>query len=327
MTPYPQSLLVKPQPQVNLEAPTCWGRGRVGVDCPNCRLSPTPLSGGPFRSASDPQPFSPPLSCDLGLCPRKTRRSQRNGRVLSSPSPASAAPSPVSSAPPSGAWSSHRVLCCLDRRPFRAVCSQPPGHPGAHLALQRGPQCGVELPSRAPRPVFWVLTAGLLVSSASPSAAAVFLRYVGAAACLRVDSGFSGGLEILQDLAPSPRPLAQPAWRPCLPHRPPGRSCHRACAGLCPGGLRQAAARASSMLLSGLCAPQAQPCVPRLGSLLTRHLTLRALLAPVRTRACGSRAVAGQHWPAELLGSYLSEWLQRGLSKPKAGTPASLHLD
>lgn len=100
--PTPQSLLVKPQPQVNLEAPTRLG-GRVGVDCPSCRLSRTPLSGGPFRSASGPQPLSPPLSCDLGLGPRETRRSQRNGRALSSPSPASAAPSPVSSAPPSGA--------------------------------------------------------------------------------------------------------------------------------------------------------------------------------------------------------------------------------
>ena len=257
------------------------------------------------------------------MCPRKTRRSQRNGHALSSPSPASAAPSPVSSAPPSGARSSQRVLCCLDRRPFRAVCSQPPGHPGARLAVQRGPRCRAELPSRAPRPVFWVLTAGLLVSSASPSAAAVFLRYVGAAACLRVDSGFSGGLEILQDLAPSPRPLAQPAWRPCLPCGPPGRSCHRACAGLCPRGLPR-----RPPCFFQVSVHLRLSCVPRLGSLLTRHLTLRALLAPpVRTRACGSRAVAGQHWPAELLSSYLSEWPQRGLSKPKAGTPASLHLD
>lgn len=283
---------------------------------------PPSLSAGPFRS--DPQPLSPPLSCDLGCVP--VRPEGPREMAVSSARPAPLLPpllrSPKHRLPEPGAPSNS-----LDRPPFRAVCSQPPGHPGARLALQRGPRCGAELPSRTPRPVFWVLTAGLLVSSASPSAAAVFLRYVGAAACLRVDSGFSGGLEILQDLAPSPRPLAQPAWRPCLPHRPPGCSCHRACAGLCPGGLRQAAARASSMLLSGLCAPQAQPCVPRLGSLLTRHLTLRALLAPVRTRACGSRAVAGQHWPAELLGSYLSEWLQRGLSKPKAGTPASLHLD
>ena len=270
---------------------------------------PPSLSAGPFRS--DPQPLSPPLSCDLGCVP--VRPEGPREMAVSSARPAPLLP-PLLRSPKHRLPEPRAPSNSLDRRPFRAVCSQPPGHPGARLALQRGPRCGAEFPSRTPRPVFWVLTAGLLVSSASPSAAAVFLRYVGAAACLRVDSGFSGGLEILQDLAPSPRPLAQPAWRPCLPHRPPGCSCHRACAGLCPGGLRQAAARASSMLLSGLCAPQAQPCVPRLGSLLTRHLTLRALLAPVRTRACGSRAVAGQHWPAELLGSYLSECLQRGLS-------------
>ena len=262
------------------------------------------------------------------MCPRKTRRSQRNGHALSSPSPASAAPSPVSSAPPSGARSSQRVLCCLDRRPFRAVCSQPPGHPGARLAVQRGPRCRAELPSRAPRQVFWVLTAGLLVSSASPSAAAVFLKYIGAASLPQSRQRL---LRWPRDSAgPGPLPSAPrqasvaalPSSRASWPFLPP-RMRHRACAGLCPRGLppRPPCFFQVSVHLR-------LSCVPRLGSLLTRHLTLRALLAPpVRTRACGSRAVAGQHWPAELLGSYLSEWPQRGLSKPKAGTPASLHLD
>lgn len=69
---------------------------------------------------------------------------------------------------------------------------------------------------------------------------------------LRVDSGFSGGLEILQDLAPSPWALAQPAWQLCLPHGPPGRSCHRRMWGPLPGRFTQAASPTSPMLLSGL---------------------------------------------------------------------------
>ena len=123
-------------------------------------------------------------------------------------------------------------------------------------------------------------------------------------------------------LGPSPSRRGGPAFLagllavPATAHAPPP------CAGLCPRGLppRPPCFFQVSVHLR-------LSCVPRLGSLLTRHLTLRALLAPpVRTRACGSRAVAVKHWPAELLGSYLSEWPQRGLSKPKARTPASLHL-
>lgn len=229
------------------------------MDCPNCRLYPTPLSGGPFRSASGPQPLSPPLNCDLGLCPRETRRSQRNGRALSSPSPASAAPSPVSSAPPSRApvlpASSLLLSAALTGAPSElSAASRPPtqGPVSLFSAALRAEQS-----SHRPAPRLLGQTAGLLVSSASPSAAAVFLRYVGAAGLPQSRQRLPRWPQDCAGPGPCPRPLAQPAWRLCGPHGPPGRSCHRACAGL-----------------PWRCAPGSLPHAPMLPSGLSVHLRL-----------------------------------------------------
>lgn len=146
------------------------------------------------------------------------------------------------------------------------------------------------------------------LSSASPSAATVFLRYVGAAGLPQSRQRLPWWPQDCAGPGPLPSALAQPAWRLCRPHAglwpvlPPRMHWPRP--GRCAPGSLPPCPHAS---FRPLCAPQAQPCAPAWVLLLTRHLTLRALLPPpVRTRACGSRAVAGQHWPAELLGSYLS---------------------